>query len=250
MGINPRSPQSTFKDLHVYFLANISHEFRTPLTALSASLEILWDELDALSPDDQRELLRSMRLSTTNLQTLVNNLLESTSIEAGHFAIHRRIIGVNRVLAEAVHIVQPLLDRREQYLVITQPFKLPPLYADPIRLTQVFINLLSNASKYSSLGQKIDLGIDVMGENLLIAVADRGPGIPEADRDDIFGYFRRLAAEDSDQYGAGLGLSVVKSIVEGHGGTISIDDRPGGGSIFWITLPLAQARGGHENSGG
>ena len=122
-----QTDQSTFHHLHTYFLANISHEFRTPLTALSASLEILLEEMENLSPADQRELLRSMHLSTTSLQTLVNNLLESTSIEAGHFAIHRRPVALNKVLAAAVHIVQPLLDRRGQYLVLTQPFKLPSL---------------------------------------------------------------------------------------------------------------------------
>lgn len=89
-----------------------------------------------------------------------------------------------------------------------------------------------------------------MGQSILIAVADRGPGIPESERDDIFGYFTRLAVEDSDQYGAGLGLSVVKSMVEGHDGTISIDDRPGGGSIFWITLPLAESRNVDESAAG
>ena len=232
--------ESTFEELHTYFLANISHEFRTPLSALSASLEILLSEFDYLSSDDQRSLLRSMQLSTTSLQTLVNNLLESTSIEAGKFVIRQRLVHLNNVLAEAVHIVQPLLDRRNQFLVLTQPFNLPTLEADPIRLTQVFINLLTNASKYSPLGQKIDVGIDVIDDHLLIAVADRGEGVSEGEREDIFGYFTRLAREDSDQYGAGLGLSVVKSIVEGHGGRVSIDDRPGGGSIFWITLPLVK----------
>ena len=227
-----------FHRFHTYFLGNISHEFKTPLASLTASLEILLDELEHLTPAEQRELLRSIQLSVGSLQTLVNNLLESTSIEAGHFVIRRRAIAINQVLAEAVHIIQPLLDRREQILVLTEPLRLPAFHADPVRLGQVFINLLSNASKYSPIGQKIDLGIDVMGDALLIAVADRGPGIPEVERVDIFRHFTRLAVEDTDQYGAGLGLSVVKSIVEGHGGTVSIDDRPGGGSIFWITLPL------------
>ena len=134
--------------------------------------------------------------------------------------------------------MQPLLDRRNQRLVLTEPFHIPTLAADAVRLTQVFINLLSNASKYSPLGSKIDLGIDVLGDQMLIAVADRGPGISAAERADVFLHFTRLAAEDTDQYGAGLGLSVVKSIIDGHGGTISIDERPGGGCIFWITLPF------------
>jgi len=229
---------TSFQRIHAYFLANISHEFRTPLASLNASLEILLEDMDYLSPREQRELLKSVRISAMSLQNLVNNLLESTSIEAGHFVIHRREVNLNQLLAEAVHIIQPLLDRRQQILVLTEPLRLPTLHADPVRLTQVFINLLSNASKYSPLGQKIDLGIDLMDNVLLLAVADRGPGIPEAEREDIFRHFQRLATRDSDEYGAGLGLSVVKTIVEGHGGTVSIEDRPGGGSIFWITLPL------------
>ncbi len=240
---------STFEELHTYFLANISHEFRTPLSALSASLEILLSEFDYLSPSDQRSLLHSMQLSTTSLQTLVNNLLESSSIEAGKFIIRRRSVQLNVVLAEAVHIVQPLLDRRNQFLVLTQPFNLPTLAADPIRLTQVFINLLSNASKYSPQEQKIDVGIDVLSDNLLIAVADRGQGIPESEREDIFGYFTRLAREDTDQYGAGLGLSVVKSIVEGHGGQISIDERPGGAASFGLRCHSRKVRKEYENTG-
>ena len=151
--------------------------------------------------------------------------------EAGSAGVRSHGHNVNGSCLQSLRL-QPLLDRREQILVLTEPLRLPSLHADPIRLGQVFINLLSNASKYSPLGQKIDLGIDVMGDQLLIAVADRGPGIPEAERGDIFEHFTRLAVEDTDQYGAGLGLSVVKSVIEGHGGAVSIDDRPGGGSIF------------------
>jgi len=235
---NSITDQDDFRRVHAYFLGNISHEFKTPLASLSASLELLLDELDDLSPTEQRELLKSVQLSVGSLQTLVSNLLESTSIEAGQFVIRRHPLEMNAVLAEAVRIIQPLLDRRRQDLVLIQPFRLPPVEADPVRLVQLLVNLLSNASKYSPLGQKIDLGLDVFDHNLLIAIADRGPGIPENERADVFQHFVRLAMENSDQYGAGLGLSVVKHIVDGHGGTISIDDRPGGGAIFWITLPL------------
>jgi signal transduction histidine kinase len=227
-----------FQHLHTWFLANISHEFKTPLSSLSASLELLVDEGDTLTMIERDDLLRSMQISTIGLQTLVNNLLESTSMEAGAFAIHPRTVEIRSILAGAIQIVQPLLDRRGQPLVLTMPFELPQVRADPNRLAQVFINLLSNASKYSPLHQKIDLGIDLMERHLLIAIADRGGGIPEGERANIFQHFKRLAVEDTDQYGSGLGLSVVQAIIDGHGGTISIEDRPGGGSIFWITLPI------------
>ncbi len=242
-------PQSgtSFQRLQTVFLASITHEFRTPLASLMASLEILVEEDAHLSHAERGELLRSLQLSAIGLETLINNLLESSTIEAGHFTIHPRRVHIEHVLAEAIYLVQPLLDRRQQALVLTQPFDLPALFADPVRLTQVFVNLLTNASKYSSAGQKIDLGIDRLDDNLLIAVADRGPGIPEAAREDIFGYFKRLTDDTTNPYGAGLGLSVVKSIVEGHGGEISSEDRPGGGSIFWISLPI---EGGlRENTG-
>jgi K+-sensing histidine kinase KdpD len=232
------SDRKSEQHLHTYFLANISHEFRTPLASLNASIELLLNEAGYLSPAEMGELLNSIQLSASGLQTLVDNLLESTSIEAGHFTIRRRPTELNRVLAEAIRIMQPLLDRREQSIVLTEPLKVPTLHADPVRLTQVFINLIANASKFSPLKQRIDLGIDLVGSNVSIAIADRGPGIPPGERDNIFKRFIRLETADSERYGMGLGLSVSKAIIEGHGGTINVEDRPGGGSIFWITLPL------------
>jgi K+-sensing histidine kinase KdpD len=233
------SSRKSDQHIHTYFLANISHEFRTPLASLNASIEILLNEAGYLSPAEMAELLNTIQLSASGLQTLVDNLLESTNIEAGHFVIRHHAIELNRILAEAIRIMQPLLDRRQQGLVLTEPLSLPLLSADPVRLTQVFINLLANASKYSPLGKPIDLGIDRVGDQIAIAVADRGPGIPPEERETIFQRFVRLDTEDKERYGIGLGLSVTKAIVEGHGGTISVDERPGGGSIFWVMLPLA-----------
>jgi len=236
--VNLPDQSPNFQNLHTYFLANVSHEFKTPLASLLASLELLIDNEDHLSREERHVLLNSVHLSAASLQTLVNNLLESTSIEAGHFVIKRSPLQIGQVLANAIAVVQPMLDQRQQWLVLTKPFTLPVLHADPVRLTQVFINLLTNASKYSPLAQKIDLGIDVLDKNILIAVADRGAGIPEAERADVFRDFTRHAATETEQYGSGLGLSVVKAIIDGHGGTVSIEDRPGGGTIFWVTLPI------------
>jgi signal transduction histidine kinase len=166
--------------------------------------------------------------------------LESVNIEAGHFVIHRRPTDLNQVMAEAIRIMQPLLDRRKQALSLTEPLQLPHLTADPNRLIQVMINLLSNASKYSPLEQTIEVVIGQINDRLRITVADRGPGIPPDERAAIFRRFVRLGAEDAEGYGIGLGLSVVKAIVEGHGGEIGVDERPGGGSTFWLTLPLEE----------
>ncbi|HZD55632.1 MAG TPA: ATP-binding protein, partial [Anaerolineales bacterium] len=225
--------------LRSYFLANISHEFRTPLSALNASVELLLEEIEELSLAEIAELLNSVHLSVTSLQTLIDNLLESTSIEAGHFRIHRRLADLNDVIGEAVRLVKPLLDRRQQSLALFEPAELPLANVDPTRLTQVLVNLLSNASKYSPMEDTIELAVENIGSDALrVSVADGGPGISPQDRANLFRRFVRLADRDETQYGVGLGLWVVKTIVEDHGGEVGVDNRRTGGAIFWFTIPL------------
>lgn len=225
--------------LRSYFLANISHEFRTPLSALNASVELLLEEIEDLSLAEIAELLDSVHLSVTSLQTLIDNLLESTSIEAGHFRIHRRPTEINDVISEAVRLMKPLLDRRQQSLALYEPDELPLANVDPTRLTQVLVNLLSNASKYSPMEDTIELAVEkVSRDTLRLSVADGGPGISPHDRANLFRRFVRLGDGDETQYGVGLGLWVVKTIVEEHGGEVGVDNRPTGGAIFWFTVPL------------
>ncbi|MBN1966815.1 MAG: HAMP domain-containing protein [Anaerolineae bacterium] len=232
--------EEAVQHLRAYFLANITHEFRTPLAALTASVELLLDEVGRLSPDEMGELLNSIHLSVTGLQTLIDNLLESISIEAGHFSIRRRPCDLRQVIAESVQIMQPLLNRRRQQLSLALPDDLPVIDADPTRLAQVVVNLLSNASKYSPMRCAIDLSLDFAAPDLLrLVVADQGPGISQAERASIFRQFVRASTQDEGRYGIGIGLSVVKAIVEGHGGEVGVDERPGGGSCFWFTIPLA-----------
>ncbi len=230
--------EETLRTLRSYFLANISHEFRTPLSTLSASMELLLDENENLTAEEMRKLLRPSHLSLIGLQTLVDNLLESSSIEAGRFALRRRSISLNQVITQALHIVNPLLLRRSQALSLVEPAYLPELWADSARLTQVLVNLLSNASKYSPIGEAIDLTVEVIGGSVRVAVADRGPGVAETDRTQLFQRFVRLDGQTGEQYGVGLGLHVVKTIVEAHGGRLGIDGRAGGGSIFWFELAV------------
>ena len=230
--------------LHTYFLGNITHEFRTPLSGLKASIELLVDETDYLSPEEIRELLNSIHLSVSGLQALVDNLLESVNIEAGRFSINHRPVSLNQVAAEAIRTMQPLLNRRRQHLSLAEPLELPTVYADPTRLTQVIINLLANASKYGPQDETIDLELAQVEQMLKVTVADRGPGIAPGERAHLFNRFMRAGAQASDQYGIGLGLWVVKAIVEGHGGHVGVDKRPGGGSVFWFTIPLE----GHDES--
>ena len=233
------------QNVRSYFLGSISHDFRTPLAALNASVELLLDDLEDLSREEIAHLLNSVHFSVAGLQTMIDNLLESTNIEAGQFRLRRRKTDLHQVADEALHVMRPLLDRRQQTLQRFIPRQLPIVKVDPTRLTQVLVNLISNASKYSPIGETIDLALRIdANQNIYVTVSDRGPGIPADRRDDVFRRYVRLSNKDEAQYGVGLGLSVVKAIVEQHGGQIAVEDRPGGGSIFWFTIPIENHEGG------
>ncbi len=235
--------EEAVRNLRAYFLANISHEFLTPLSTLNASMELLLDPENQFSVEEMRQLLKPSYLSQRALQNLIDNLLESSAIEAGQFALRRQPTDLNQVLANALQMVAPLLERRRQLLSLEEPGSLPLLEADPARLTQAVVNLLANASKYSPPQKTIDLRVEKRPGALRISVADQGPGIPTAERSDAFGRFVRLESGDSEQYGVGLGLYVVKTTVAAHGGRVGIDDRPGGGAIVWFELPLPENGG-------
>jgi two-component system phosphate regulon sensor histidine kinase PhoR len=236
------SEEEAARRLRSYFLANISHEFRTPLTALNASVELLLEDLDELSLAEIAELLNSIHLSVTGLQTLIDNLLESTNIEAGHFRIRHRPTDMGEVIADALQVMEPLLERRHQKMSLFISSKIPLVNADPTRLTQVLVNLISNASKFSPMESIIELRLQRMdGRNLRVSVSDQGPGIPHPEQSKLYHRFMRLGTTERAQYGIGVGLSVVKAIVEAHRGEVGMRERPGGGSIFWFTIPVREA---------
>ena len=222
------------------FLANISHEFRTPLSALAASIELLMDQAPDLSPTELDELLKSLHLGTLSLQTLVDNLLESASIEAGHFRVSARTCELATIISDASNTMQPLIEKYDQRLVVELPILIPKVKADPRRTVQVLVNLLSNACKYGPSDAEITISAVAEGRYVKVSVKDRGPGIPPEHRSEIFRRFMYpTSLQNNSKVGAGLGLSVVKAVIEAQGGKVGVADRPGGGSIFWFTLPMA-----------
>ncbi len=231
------------KNLQAYFLANISHEFRTPLSGLKVSLELLSENLTRLSGHEVRELLNSLLLSTTSLQNFIDNLLESSKIASNHFKLRCQPTDLKHVLGEALHLMQPLLNRRQQKVLLELPLSPTQLKADPPRLTQVLVNLLSNASKYSPVASTITIVVRQAGAVWRIEVHDEGVGIPEQRRETIFQRFVRL--EDTPgavaDHGSGLGLSVVRAIVEAHQGAVGVLPGHHHGTLFWFTLPRGEA---------
>lgn len=221
------------------FLANVAHEFRTPLSALEASIELLLDQAPDLNRNELLELHTSIHLGVLGLHTLVDNLLESANIEARRFQISPKPCSLRDVIAEAVQMMQPLLSKYGQNLTIELPLDDLMVKADPRRTVQVLINLISNASRYGPPNEEILISVKVGGKYALVEVMDRGPGIPTEDRLNLFRRFVfPQTSVNISTAGAGLGLSVVEAIVTAHGGEVGVEDRPGTGSIFWFTLPL------------
>ena len=233
------SDEEAVRRLLGHFLANVSHELKTPLTALEASIEMLLDPGGDLAEGERNELYISLHLGIFRLHTLFDNLLEGANIEARRFRISPRIADLAPIVAEAVQTMKPLLFKYDQHLSVEMPLDLPKVFADKRRIVQVLVNLISNANKYGPPGVEINLEVSVSNESARLAVKDRGPGIPQNKRENLFGrfVFPQEGAEVS-QAGAGLGLSVVKAIVVAHGGEVCWEDRPGGGSEFWFTLPV------------
>lgn len=220
------------------FLGNIAHEFRTPLTALSASIEILMDEIQELTASETQELLNSIHLSTLNLENLIDNLLEGSSIETGRFHVNPHPNHLITVINFAAETMNPLLKKYDQELLIKSPVDLPLVMIDSKRINQVLLNMISNASRYGPNNEEIEINVTVMENFLEVSIGDRGEGVPEAYKNKIFSGFVLENEDGRMQKGSGLGLSVSQAIIKAHGGQVGVRDRKGGGSEFWFTVPI------------
>ena len=218
-------------------LATISHEFQTPLAAQLAAIELLLDQLPDLSRGEIRQLVLASQRGTLRLSQLINNLLESVRIEAGKDRIRRQPVALGQVVAEAVEMTRPLLALCGQDVAIALPADLPPVQGDAPRLTQVFVNLLANANKFTPTGSVIRIGGSQARESVTLWVEDSGPGLPLIEGRMLFERFVRTTGEEPEQTGMGLGLWIVKSIVERHGGSVDAQNRKGQGARIRVTLP-------------
>jgi signal transduction histidine kinase len=232
------SEEEAINKLRSNFLANVSHEFRTPLSAVIATTEVLIEESPRITSNEILKLANSIRLGTLQLQTMVDNLLESATIEAGGFQVYCRPTHLKGIIENACETMAPLLNRRNQRLESDIQSHLPSIWADPERLTQVFINLLANASKFGPMGMEITISAYKNHDNITVAVLDSGPGLPAGRFSDLFERFVTGGKPHQAQYGAGLGLSVVKAIVEAHGGQVGAENRVNGGAKVWFILPI------------
>jgi signal transduction histidine kinase len=220
-------------------LGNISHEFRTPLAAQMAAIELLREGITDLDTSQQLQLLANVERGGVRLMRLVDNLLESVRIESGQLAIRAQRVDLEAAAREALALLEPLFQQSGQRVEI----QLAGLHGrriegDRQRLQQVFGNLLANAMKYAPAGSVIRVGGQLLPPLLEAWVEDEGPGLPPGDPAALFERFRRSEGEEPDAPGLGLGLWIVRSIIERHAGTVRAGRTAEGRTRFTISLPL------------
>jgi two-component system, OmpR family, sensor histidine kinase KdpD len=214
-------------------LSAVSHDLRTPLTAITGAASTALQDDVRIDGATRRELLESIRDEAERLNRLVNNLLDVTRLEAGSLQLRREWIPLEELVGVALaRLAKPLGDRK---ITTRLPEELPPVHVDGLLVEQVFMNLLENATKHTPAGQPIDIEARRDGDQVIAEVADRGPGLPKGDEDRIFAKFFGVGTG-----GAGLGLTICRAIVEAHGGQIRGENRPGGGAVFRFSLPAGE----------
>ncbi len=220
------------------FVANVSHELRTPLTAIKGYAETLRDG-GLRDPAAAEEFVEVIHRHAERLRALIEDLLDLAAIEQGRARISLAAVPVREAAAQAEAAVRPAAAGKRHHLRLDIPADLPPAYADRDRLSQVLINLLDNAVKFTPEGGRITLTARREGPHLVIAVTDNGVGIPAAEIDRVFERFYRVSkSRDRSEGGTGLGLAISKHLVQAMGGTIAVDSREGEGTTFRISLPV------------
>lgn len=220
------------------FVLTASHELRSPLTSVQGYAELLMLEREKLSPA-QAETVEVILDNTRHLVRLLNDLLDLARSDAGRLAIQPVPTEASGLVEDAVRTMRGQTEAKGQHLQLEIEPGLPQINADPDRIRQVLVNLLTNANEYCPEGATIHVSVARGNDEVMIAVIDNGPGIPAPQLEHIFERFTRGEAGLTQRVGGtGLGLAISKSLVELHGGTISASSIPGQGSSFAISLPL------------
>ena len=217
-------------------LSMLSHEIRTPLTLMHTSLELLFDQSAGKLTQQQRAFLEMIYQNEERIGTLAQNLLTQAKLESGVFAPKTQPIDLRNIIRLVVNDLRVLVEQRHQQIRTYYPQVLPLVPVDPALIRQVMINLIQNASRYTSEGGRIIVSISRNDHNLLVGVTDDGAGMGHEYRRQLFQRF--ATSHDNINEGSGLGLVIVKQIVEKHGGQIYVDTLLGRGTSFYITLPF------------
>ncbi len=221
------------------FVAMVSHELRAPLTSVEQQLSVVLAGIIGEVNERQKEMLGRAKERTHALLSLINDLLDLSRIEAGFVVQYKEPIQIVAVLEKVIELLKPQAELKNITLRLIYPETLPLVMADRGNMEEVFVNLVSNGIKYTGERGRVDLEAYVAGSYLCIQVADNGMGIAPEDLSHIFDKFYRVKNPQTRKItGTGLGLPIVKRIVEAHLGIVEVESQPGAGSKFRVFLPL------------
>ncbi len=227
--------------LRAALLSSISHDLRTPLASIKASASSLLQEDVQWTDEERRSFTLAIEREADRLNRLVANLLDMSRIEGGALKPEKEWYPIDELMHDVLGHMQPQLLDREVQTDISE--ELPPVQLDYLEIEQALTNLIENAVRYTPPGSPINVSAHAEGDQMVISVEDRGPGIPPTDLERVFDKFYRVSGKTSEQQaGSGLGLAVSKGLIEAHGGHIWAENREGGGAVFCFTLPLTHKR--------
>ena len=215
-------------------LSSISHDLRTPLASITGAASSLVEAQEELTAVDRQDLARSIYREADRLDRLLKNLLDMMRLEAGAVQLSKQWHPIDEIIGAALARLEGRL--RDHPVNTLLPADLPLVLVDGVLLEQVVVNLVENAVKYAPKGSPIDLSASASDRDVIVEVADQGPGIPVGDESRIFEKFYR--GKFVREGGVGLGLTICRGIVEAHGGRIWAENRPGGGALIRFSIPL------------
>jgi two-component system sensor histidine kinase KdpD len=233
--------QMETEKLRSSLLSSVSHDLRTPLATIKGAIGGLLESGESMGAEVRRDFLENVHDETDRLERLVANLLEMTRLEAGAIEPKKEPNDPLDIVGSAVGRVRQRMGKRKVEMKV--PSDLPLVSMDGLLIGQVLINLLDNAVKYTPEGSPIEISSWITENQWTVQVADRGPGVPEKDLSHLFDKFYRGPQKETKS-GAGLGLAICKGIVDIHGGTLTAENRPEGGMLFQLTLPLETENAG------
>lgn len=223
-------------------LSMVAHDLKNPLGGIQGLVSFLISDDRLTKYSDIVESLDLMQKSSTSMLDLVKEILDSAALEIGRIQLNTDVVSIEDLVQAAVWQNKPSAEIKDQQLHLTSVDTAQNYFmtkADSKRLSQVFDNLISNAIKYSPFSKPIEVTIKSYESNILVSVTDQGPGVSEEDKEKMFGYFQRLSAQPTGgESSSGIGLSIVKQIVELHNGKVWVESELGKGSTFIVSLPV------------
>ncbi len=227
------------KQIQEEFIYKISHELRTPITAIKGSLSTVLEGYTGELPQATKDILKTAYNENDRLIRLVNNLLALSRIEGGRFTYAIKNTDIDAVIVKVVDSLKMAVKEKDLFITYEQAEKLPLVATDEDKISEVIINLIGNAIKYTQKGG-VTVATSIQGETVVVSITDTGIGIRKEDEQYLFKKFSQVQAAHSQQPGTGLGLFVCKQIIDGLNGKIWVESSVGIGSTFFFSLPIVK----------